>query len=249
MTADLAFECLLVCRDPGVFRTVNRILRNLSICTSICLSSSSAFKLLAGGNTDLIVIDWEGEASSDLLRDIWQWGKWKKPTIVAVSDLDCPVPGVHVLVKKPVTDESVTKSLKVAYSRMLYDHRRCARHPLMISLLATDDSNRAVRVTITNISQGGIGLNTKEKLMIGDELSLRLLLPEEKRGIFVQARVLWTRDYGAVGCEFLSIPPVDLDILHDWLKRKSQVKKPLIALPEGDATQSTDKLNLAHPPK
>jgi hypothetical protein len=236
MTSDMAFECLLVCRDPGVFRTINRILRNLSICTNICLRSSNAFKLLAEGSTDLVVIDWEGDASSELLREIWQWSKWKKPTIVAVSDLDSAMPGVHIVVKKPVTDELVTKWLKVAYSRMLYDHRRCARHALMTSLVATDDSNRAVRVTTTNIGQGGIGLNTKEKFMIGDELSFRLLLPGEKRTISVQARVLWTREYGAVGCEFFRIPPVDRDILDNWLKRKSQVKKPLIAVREGDAT-------------
>jgi hypothetical protein len=72
--------------------------------------------------------------------------------------------------------------------------------------------------------------------MIGDELSFRLLLPGEKRDISVHSRVLWTREYGAVGREFLPIPPVDLDILHDWLKRKSQVKKPLIAVSERDTT-------------
>ena len=106
----------------------------------------------------------------------------------------------------------------------------------MTSLVATDDNNRVVRVTITNIGQGGVGLNTKEQLVIGDELSFRLLLPGEKREIFTQARVLWTRDYGAVGCEFLRIPPVDVDILHNWLKRKGQVRKPLIAISEADAT-------------
>jgi hypothetical protein len=46
----------------------------------------------------------------------------------------------------------------------------------------------------------------------------------------MQVRVLWARDYGAAGCEFLRIPPVDSDILRDWLKGKSQIKKPLIAV-------------------
>ena len=99
-----------------------------------------------------------------------------------------------------------------------------------MSLIAADDSSRAIPVTITDIGQGGVGLNTKKTLMIGDELSFRMLLPGEKRDIFVQARVLWTREFGSVGCEFLRIPPVDLDILQDWLKRKSQIKKPLIAV-------------------
>ncbi len=230
MTADMAFECLLVSRDPVVFKTINRILRNLSICMNICLSPPKAFKVLAQGCADLIVIDWESQGSSELVHEIWQWDRWRKPTIVAISAQDCPMPGVHVVLRKPVTDESGLKSLKIAYSRMLHEHRRYARHALMISLVGTDDIDRRVPLTVTNISQGGVGLNTKENLMIGDELSFRLLLPGEKRDIAVRARVLWTREYGAMGCEFLPIPPVDLDILHDWLNRKSQVKKPLITV-------------------
>lgn len=83
-------------------------------------------------------------------------------------------------------------------------------------------------VTVTDIGDGGVGLSRKEKLVTGDVLSFRLRLPGA-REILVQVRVLWTREYGRAGCEFLRIPPVDLVILHDWLKAKCQVKKPLIA--------------------
>jgi len=61
-------------------------------------------------------------------------------------------------------------------------------------------------------------------------LSLRLLLPGTERAIYVQARIRWTRDYGAAGCEFLRIPPVDLNILRDWLRSKNQIKKPVVEL-------------------
>ncbi len=97
----------------------------------------------------------------------------------------------------------------------------------MISATGTDDRNRTVNVTITDIGDGGLGLSTKEKLIIGDVLSFRLTLPGTNRDISVQTRVLWTREYGRIGCEFLRVPPVDRDILHDWLKYKVQVKKPL----------------------
>ncbi len=227
MTSDMAFECLLVTHDPGVFSPVSRILRDLSICTNICTSSSKAFNLLAKGSTDLIVIDWEEEASSELLHEIWKASKWHRPTIVAISPQDCQVPGVHVVLWKPVTDESGRKSLRVAYSRMLLDYRRHARYALMMPVSATDDRNRTVSVTITDVGDGGVGLSSKEEFFIGDALSFRLLLPGAKRDIYVQTRVLWTREYGRIGCEFLRIPPVDIDILHDWLKHKMQVKKPL----------------------
>ncbi|HWY59727.1 MAG TPA: PilZ domain-containing protein [Terriglobales bacterium] len=230
MTPDMAFECLLVSSDPGVFGTIDRILRELSIHTKICLRSSRAFDVLANGGTDLIVIDWEGEASSDLLHEIWKFGKTRKPTIIAISALDRPIPGAHVVLRKPVTAESGAKGIRSAYLRMLRDHRVHARYPLMMALTATDEANKAVPVTVTDIGDGGVGLNTKAQLTIGETLSIRLMLPGLKRDIYMQVRVLWTREYGAAGCKFLRIPPVDCEILQDWLRNKSQVKKPMIAV-------------------
>ena len=230
MTADMAFECLFVSRDPEVFGTISRILRDLAISTNLCLSASKAFAQLAGGTTDLIVIDWEGETSSDLLHEIWKSSVTKKPTIVAISTLGVSIPGAHIVLKKPLTAESGTKSLKAAYSMMLRDHRRHARYPLMISVDAADDSNRTVPVKITDIGDGGLGLVAKVDLIVGDVLSFRLPLPGATRGIYIEARVLWTRDFGRVGCEFLRIPPVDLSILQGWITCRSPIKKPMVVV-------------------
>ena len=60
MTADMAFECLLITHDPLVFSTMSRILQNFSISTDVCLSSSKAVQLLQKSATNLIVIDWGG---------------------------------------------------------------------------------------------------------------------------------------------------------------------------------------------
>jgi len=96
--------------------------------------------------------------------------------------------------------------------------------------MATIGRDRLLPVTITNIGDGGMGLSSREQLAIGDVLSFRLLLPHARRAIYIEARILWTREYNVSGCEFVRIPPVDLDILHDWLKSKCQVKKPLVTL-------------------
>jgi hypothetical protein len=230
MTSDMAFECLFVSRDTGLFRVIGRILRDLSISTSICLNCSRAFDMLGKGSADLIVIDYECEESTELLRQIWKHDTWKKPTIVAVSLSDSPPPGAHVFLQKPVTAEAGVKCFKDAYSRMLVDYRRHARHALMVPVAATvDDDSREISVVVTDIGDGGVGLSTKENLVIGSVLSFRVSLPGAQRTILIHARVLWTREYGRAGCEFVSIPPVDLMILHDWLKAKSRVKKPLTA--------------------
>jgi hypothetical protein len=229
MTSDMAFECLFVSRDSGLFRMIGRILRDLSISTSICLTSSKAFDLLGKGSADLIVIDGEFEESRELLRQIWKGGKWKKPTVVAISTSDTPLPGAHVVLKKPVTSATGAKCFKDAYSRMLIDYRRHVRHALMLPVTARFEDGREIPLVVTDIGDGGVGLSTKEELVMGDILSFRLSLPGAQREILVNVRVLWSREFGRAGCEFVRIPPVDLMILHEWLKSKSRVKKPITA--------------------
>ena len=227
MTPDMAFECLLVSRDPGLFATMSRILRDLSVSMDVSLSSAKACDILCRGSADMIVIDWDGEDSKQLLEKICNGNQRKRPTVVAVSTVDCRMPGAHVVLKKPVSLESGKRSLRNAYSRMLLDYRRHVRFALMIPVVAKDNAGKCLSVSVVDIGDGGVGLSTREKLTVGDVLSFRLLLPGAAKDIFVQTRVMWTRDYGRVGCEFLRIPPVDLTILLEWLRGKSQIKKPL----------------------
>jgi PilZ domain len=229
VTPDMAFECLLVSRDPGVVCVMNKLLDGLSISTNLCLSSSKAFDQLSGGGTDLVIVDWEDD-SEEFLDRLRRSSGWRKPTVIAVSSNECSVRAADLVLRKPVTEESGSQSLKVAYSRLLYDHRRHTRYALMSKVSATDNMRRSVSVTITDIGDGGFGLNTKQGFTVGDELSCRVLLPGADRPIYIQARVQWTRQYGAAGCEFLRIPPVDLHILHDWLTSKNQIKQPVVPI-------------------
>jgi hypothetical protein len=109
----------------------------------------------------------------------------------------------------------------------------------MTRVLAIDENNRTLSVTVTNIGEGGVGLTTninigedgvglttKKRLAIGSIVSFQVPLPGFESDIHIQARVLWTREYGAVGCEFVRIPPGDLQVLHAWLEGKYRFKKP-----------------------
>jgi len=229
MTPDMAFECLLVSRDPSVVCTMNKLLGNLSISTNICFSTTKAFDQLSEGSTDLVVVDCEDE-SAEFLRNIPKTRNWQKPTVVAVSSKDYPVPGAHVVLHKPATEASVAEALKAAYSRMLHDYRRHARYALMTSAKATGTNRQRVDITITDIGDGGVGLSSKEEFAIGEVLSFYVLLPGTERAIYIEARVRWARNYGVLGCEYVRIPPVDLNILHDWLKSKAQFKRPLVEI-------------------
>jgi hypothetical protein len=228
MNSEMAFESLLISRDPQVLRTVNRTLTVLSISTRICFHISHAHKAMSESGIDLVVIDLIDERSIDLLRELWKSGAPKKPVVVGISNSEFGIPGIHLRLPRPVTQESSLKCLKEAYSRMLVDYRNHSRWALMVSVPATDDMGRLVPTTVTDIGYGGVGLRTQRTLDIGSVLTFRLLLPGAKRAIGVEARVIWNRDFGRTGCEFARIPPVDLEILHTWLKQKAIVKEPAV---------------------
>lgn len=227
MTPEMAFECLLVTPDPAVFTTIEGILQDFSIATKVCPYASSATHLLAEGSTDLIVIDLETEDSGELLRQVGT-GQRQKPTVLGVSAVDSVVPGVHVVLRKPVTHESGLSSLKAAYGRMVRDYRKHTRFAVMTRATATDADERTVPITVTNVGEGGVGIMSVATLRIGGNLSFRLRLPRLENEISIQVRVLWTRPYGAAGCEFVHIPPFDLQLLHAWLESRYRIKKPLI---------------------
>jgi hypothetical protein len=230
MTSELAFECLFISSDPELFRVVARILRELSITMEICLRPSRALEVLNNRNADLVVLDWEAGDSAELMQTIRNETRKSKPTLVAISSSDSRLPGAHMVIKKPITAETGAESFKSVYKHMLVDYRRKVRHALMTPVVATTEDGREVSLMVTDISDGGVGLSSKEGLQVGDVLSFRLVLPGAPREVLVHVRVLWTREYSRLGCEFLRIPPVDLMILHDWLKAKSRVKKPRIEI-------------------
>lgn len=119
--------------------------------------------------------------------------------------------------------------MKAAYSRMLRDYRQHTRFAIMTPVLAIDENDQILSVTVTNIGEGGIGLTCKEKLAVGSIVSFRVPLPGLGTALRVQARVLWSRgEYGAVGCEFAHISPGDLHVLHAWLESKYRFKRPLV---------------------
>jgi hypothetical protein len=230
MTPEMAFECLLVSDDPAVLTTMDPILHDLSISTNVCRSPLRTGSWPGEASADLFVIDLEAVGSAELLRHLRELQHRRKPTLLALSGTDCSVPDVHVILRKPVTPESGSRSLRVAYSKMLQDFRKHTRFALMTPVIASDERNRTYCLTVTNIGAGGVGLVAGEKIEVGSVLSFQIKLPELESELSVRARVLWNRESGIAGCEFVHMPVFDAQLLHAWLESRYRIKKPLISL-------------------
>ena len=229
MTPEMQFRCLLVCSDPAVYSTMDRVLQSFSIAVDPCLPGNRSLKVLEERNHDLVVIDCHKEIYAELLQKVTSLTNRPKPTVVLISEQEFNRLGLHVFLRRPVTDWSATEALKSAYSRMLLNHRLRARHALYERVEAQDKLGNTYRVIVTDIGEGGFGLRANG-LSVGTSLSLRIPLQGLPGPLRIQGRVVWTRDYGVAGCEMVSMPPVDRELLRDWLKNRIRVRMPLISV-------------------
>ncbi len=227
MTPEMAFECLFVSRDPVLYNTMDQVLQNLSISVDHCPHPSEACDAIVKGTHDLVLIDWESDATSIFMRTIWSLSKKKKPTTVVITD-ETSVPGAHVILHKPVTLETGTQSLKTAYARMLLDYRMQSRHAVMAGGTANTETGLAFPIMVTDISEGGVGIKNSEPVPVGSMLLLKFPLRDAPMPLHIRARVVWTRGYGTAGCEIIDMPPDERVVFRDWIKARTQVKKPLI---------------------
>lgn len=220
---------MLVSDDRTLLHTMDSILHDFSMCTTVCPDPWLVAESIREGRTDLLIVDLDAENAELLLQKLPEFQTKTKLTILAISAKDCAAPGVHVLLRKPVTPESGLRSLKAAYTRILRDYRKHARCAFVASVAAIDERQRVFPATITDIGADGMGLATDAPLQPLSTLSIRLRLPELGSEISIRARVVWTRACGFAGCEFVDLSAFDSKLLNAWLESRYRVKKPLVS--------------------
>lgn len=234
MTPEMAFEGLLISQNKEILSTMYRVLDGFSIATDVCVRASKAIEQCDKPSVDLIVLDCENEhLSTEIMRRTNENTKKRKPTIVAiVNDTEAvdraKKAGAHLVVRKPITLDLGTRSIKEAYSLMIRDYRRYARHAILNCVTASIDDGEQFPVTVTDISEGGVGLLTKESLKVGSLLNFPVALHSAEREIGIKARVVWANEYGAAGAEFVNISAADLRILYRWLWSRCRFKGTMI---------------------
>jgi CheY-like chemotaxis protein len=231
------FAGLVVSRNPELVRMMNRVLDEFAIEADVCVRPSRAMERVADPDLDLLVLDWEDNGvAAQITRQIRREGRAPRPLIVALVDASAPKheirdAGAQLVIEKPITEESASELIKLAYARMVRDYRRYARHSILNVVTAMREGGGPyIPVTVTNISEGGVGFWAMEKLEVGDVLMFPLLLPGTESSIHIRARVLWTKEPCMGGAQFINLSSSDLRVLYQWLWSRCQLQPPPCAI-------------------
>lgn len=228
MTPDMVFECLMVSEDKHVLFLMNSALERFSINVQTCGTPAEGLGVLAKRDVDLVVCDCTGTpGEAKFLNGVLKSDdKKRKPTVLTVVGdpflaLRAKGAGAHFVMRKPLTRDSTAQGLKTAYSRMVREERRNPRLAIMKRTLATNRRGELFQITITDVSEHGVGLLSRRNLAAGDLLTFDLALPNAERSFRAEVRLLWSR-HNLAGADFKRMSIADRQILHGWLASKEK---------------------------
>lgn len=223
MSATVQLEGLLLTADAQVLCTMNQVLDNFGIQTEVFTEAGSALEAVSERKLDTVILDWDALRDSDqVLTSLRKSGPNSRSTVVAIVDGTPDMQaaarmGANFMIYKPTTYKQLTHCFRAVYGTMLLQRRRAVRFPVDIPVVATVTGGGQVEAKVTDLSVGGLALQSAQALQVGWNVSLGFRLPGTTDLIHVTGKVVNTDGKHRAGLCFTFIPAKELAILEKWL--------------------------------
>jgi hypothetical protein len=121
--------------------------------------------------------------------------------------------------ERPLSAESIHKTLRPAYGLILRERRRYFRYPVSIPIIIQRESKPDLRCNSVNISAGGMALTTHVPLVPGEKVRVWFTLPDHEAPVLAESTIRWSKT-GHLGVRFVSMADDHNSELQAWLSQK-----------------------------
>jgi CheY-like chemotaxis protein len=228
---------LLVSADPVIIQQFSLALRELSISPDACQDAATAGLLLKSRKFDAVIVDLQlGEQSGHILDEARLSPSNRTAVMFGIGDNDAKVTSAfrkksQFVFERPLSAQSIHKTLTPAYGLILRERRRYFRYPVSIPVIIRSESMQEVWCNSVNISGGGMALRTQVPLLPGESVRVQFTLPDHTVPFFAESTICWSKT-GHLGVRFVSISDEQKSELQVWLSQKLEE-----TLPESVAEQ------------
>jgi CheY-like chemotaxis protein len=196
-------------------------------------SASSAEQALAAARCqqpDVMLVDRDLPQAARLVHDVRRDPKMRRVSVVVIARTDFEAvevelleAGANAVLRLPVTpdwDDRLARLVAVPV-------RREVRCPVQLELEADAGPGiRAAAATALNLSINGILIETDAELRVGDDLDLRLSLPELSATVAGCGRVVRHAGRHRYGVEFYGLEGEGADLVRSYVERLEQPGTP-----------------------
>src|ERR1035441_9862631 len=221
---------LLVSDEAATIQEFSLALRELSISPDVCQEATGAVRLLNRRKFDAVIVDLQlGEQCALILDEVHLSSSNRTAVTFAISGSDAEGTAFRkrseFVFERPLSTQSIRRTLKPAYGLILRERRRYFRCPISIPVTILRQSMREVCCYSVNISDGGMAVSTFVPLIAGEDVQVQFTLPDHKAPFLAESRICWWKT-GHLGVRFVSLSREHKSELQDWLSRKLEEMLP-----------------------
>jgi CheY-like chemotaxis protein len=223
---------LIISRDDIASQQISDVLQEHALSPEISFDISSALDRLARHKYEALVVDlFLGTQVGACLEQIRISASNRTAVTFAISSSEDDIgdalkQGFNFVLERPLSHDSISHTLKVAYGLIVRERRRYFRFPVSVPVVLNRKTAPEVYGRTINISERGVALRASIPLDPGSEGTAQFTLPDPPLAITAESRVCWSNEKGEVGLSFLFLPFDLASELQAWLAQKLEEEIP-----------------------
>ncbi len=216
---------LLVSADPVAIQQFSHALQELSIPPEVCREIPAAVGLLKRRKFDAVIVDLQLGMQSGVILDQVHLSSLNRTAVTfGIGNNDAAGTAAfrkksQFVFERPLSAESIHKTLRPAYGLILRERRRYFRYPVSIPIIIQRESKPDLRCNSLNISAGGMALTTHVPLVPGEKVRVWFTLPDHEAPVLAESTIRWSKT-GHLGVRFVSMADDHNSELQAWLSHK-----------------------------
>ena len=224
----MPLESLLLSRDPEVIRVVQPALEKLSIDVEVCRGVSSGEEILRTEKFDAIIVDCDDlKGALSVMEGLRKSASNKNSVTFAILNGSTTTQqafqmGANFVLQKPISALNAMRCFSAAMNFMMKERRRYFRHPVEMSATLSFGEGKKLKVTLTNISEGGMAIFFRGPLPKGGVSTVSFQLPGAPTPLEPKVQIAWMDDSGHAGVRFIDMSQDSRAQLDAWLAEQCQ---------------------------
>jgi hypothetical protein len=228
-------RALLISDDETTIQQITESTRQFAISLEVRGELGAALQQLKSQKFEAIIVDFRrrGRAQT-ILQEIALTPSNVSAVTFAISDskeetTEAFSAGSRFVLERPLSADSINRTMKVAYGLIVRERRRYFRCPVAVPVTLRGKDIPDTNGQAVNISEGGMALNLPIPLQPGLQATITFTLPGIEADFAPESTVCWHKE-GVVGVKFSTLPALQKSELQHWLGRQLEH-----ALPESVA--------------
>jgi CheY-like chemotaxis protein len=215
---------LVISDDESTVRQLTESMQQFAISAEVCRDAGFALQSLNRRHYEAVVVDLKMYQAKEIMERVRISPSNQTATTFAITDGAASASGfssgANFVLERPLSDESLSRSLRAAYGIIMRERRRYFRCPLTAPVVVRNQEGKETQCETINISESGIAIRIPAPMKAGIEVAVQFKLPENQTRFVIQSKICWSDPTGRTGLQFLNLPLPQKTELQGWLSRR-----------------------------